>query len=183
LQHRIVSVVPERMVAIEQAFLAKDFAKFGELTMKDSNSFHAVCMDTYPPIFYMNDISRMIVRIVHAYNAWAGEIRAAYTFDAGPNAVLYTLEQYAVEIGALMLHYFPGSGDVDNYINKADFAQQVATYKLDPELLAATDKTGRTPTAGEVKMMYYTQSGPGPQVLGPEQANLDPNTGLNTYTP
>jgi diphosphomevalonate decarboxylase len=185
LQHRIQNVVPERMEGIQTAFLAKDFESFGALTMKDSNQFHAVCMDTYPPIFYMNDISSMVVRIVHAYNAWKGQIRVAYTFDAGPNAVLYTLEQYAVEIGALMLHYFPAkAGDeVDEYISKLDYAKEVAQYKLDPTLLVATDRTGRTPRAGDVKMMYYTRSGSGPLVLGTEEANLDPETGLNTYVP
>lgn len=188
LQHRIASVVPERMVAIEEAYLAKDFAKFGALTMKDSNSFHAVCMDTYPPIFYMNDVSRMVVRIVHAYNAWASELRAAYTFDAGPNAVLYTLEQHAVELGALMLHYFPNGEDVamEQYINQSEYAKQIQAFQLDPSLLAATDKTGRTTPApaGDVKMMYYTKSGPGPRVLDNAQyGNLDPVTGLNTYTP
>jgi diphosphomevalonate decarboxylase len=185
LQHRIHNVVPERMEAIERAFLAKDFESFGALTMKDSNQFHAVCMDTYPPIFYMNDVSRMVVRIVHAYNAWVGEIRVAYTFDAGPNAVLYTLDQHAVEIGALMLHYFPATaGDaVTEYISKSDYAKEVAQYKLDPTLLSATDKTGRTPREGDVKKMYYTRSGPGPHVLGTEESNLDPKTGLNTYAP
>ena len=52
-------------------------------------------------------------------------------FDAGPNAVLNTLEEYAVEIGALMRHYFP-SDDAANYINNTDYAQQVANYTLDP---------------------------------------------------
>lgn len=181
LQHRIHSVVPQRMKEIEKAFEAKDFESFGQLTMKDSNSFHSVCMDTYPPIFYMNDISRMIVRIVHAYNAWAGEIRAAYTFDAGPNAVLYTLEQYSMEIGALMLHYFPATGD--KYVNNSAYAKEIADYKLSPELLTATDKTGRTPASGDVKMFYFTKSGPGPQTLSIEDSNLDPTTGLNTYQP
>ena len=51
LQLRISKVVPERMEAIEKAFLAKDFGAFGELTMKDSNSFHSVCADSYPPFF------------------------------------------------------------------------------------------------------------------------------------
>lgn len=181
LQHRIKEVVPQRMKEIEAAFLSKDFGAFGELTMRDSNQFHSVCMDTYPPIFYMNDISRMAVRIVHAYNAWAGETRAAYTFDAGPNAVLYTLDKYAVEVGALMLHYFPACSE--NYINNPDFAKEIASFSLDPELLAATDKTGRTPTAGDVKMFYYTKSGPGPQILSLEESNLDPKTGLNIYQP
>jgi hypothetical protein len=61
----------------------KDFAKFGDLTMKDSNSFHATCLDTSPPIFYMNESSKRIVNLVHAYNDLTGGINAAYTFDAG----------------------------------------------------------------------------------------------------
>ena len=181
LQHRIKEVVPQRMKAIEEAFLKKDFGAFGELTMKDSNQFHSVCMDTYPPIFYMNDISRMVVRIVHAYNLWAGEIRAAYTFDAGPNAVLYTLDKYVVEVGALMLHYFPSTGK--DYISNPDFAKQIEEFKLNPDLLIATDKTGRTPVAGDVKMFYHTKSGPGPLTLSQEESNLDPKTGLNIYKP
>ena len=182
LQHRIASVVPERMNDISKAFLQKDFESFGTLTMKDSNSFHAVCMDTFPPIFYMNDVSRMIVRIVHAYNAWAGQIRAAYTFDAGPNAVLYTLEPYVVEVGALMLHYFPACKE--EYVNNPDYYQTIKDYSLNPELLAATDKTGRTtPTSGDVQMFYYTKSGPGPQILGSQDSNLDPQTGWNIYQP
>ena len=63
--------------------------------MQDSNQFHAVCLDTYPPIFYMNDTSKAIIRLVHALNAFNGSICAAYTFDAGPNAVIYTLEKFA----------------------------------------------------------------------------------------
>lgn len=181
LKHRIKDVVPKRMAEIEEAFLKKNFEVFGKLTMADSNQFHAVCQDTYPPIFYMNDVSRSIVRIVHAYNAWAKEIRAAYTFDAGPNAVLYTLDKYAVEIGALMMHYYPAVGT--KYINNPQFAKDVAAYKLDKSLLEATDKTGRTPCAGDVKMVFYTKSGPGPKKLGFEDANLDPKTGLNRYKP
>jgi diphosphomevalonate decarboxylase len=181
LQYRATHVVPERMTAIEKAFLNKDFEAFGKLTMADSNQFHATCLDTYPPIFYINDISRSVIQIVHAYNAWAGEVRAAYTFDAGPNAVLYTLDKYAVEVGALMLHYYPETGP--DYMSNPEFAKEIASYRLDPTLLEATGKTGRTPKAGDVKMMYFTKSGPGPQRLSELEANIDPKTGLNTYKP
>ena len=181
LQYRAAEVVPKRMEEIEKAFLDKDFDAFGKLTMADSNQFHATCLDTYPPIFYMNDISRSVIQIIHAYNTWAGQVRAAYTFDAGPNAVLYTLDQYAVEVGALMLHYYPATGN--DYVSNPEFAKEIAAYKLDPTLLEATDKTGRTPHAGDVKMMYFTKSGPGPQRLSQDEANLDPKTGLNTYKP
>lgn len=132
----------------------------------------------------MNDVSRSIVRIVHAYNKWAGETRVAYTYDAGPNAVLYTLEKYVVEVGALMAHYFPSptGAAVDGYFNDSTFANNVTAFTLNPELLVATDKTGRAPNAGDVKKIYHTKAGPGPQVLSNEKdGNLDLKTGLNTY--
>nr|AYV97160.1 mevalonate disphosphate decarboxylase [Haslea ostrearia] len=181
LKHRAANVVSKRMEAIEKAFLAKDFESFGQLTMADSNQFHATCLDTYPPIFYMNDVSKSIIRILHAYNAWAGELRSAYTYDAGPNAVIFTLDKYVVEVGALMLHYYPEFGE--NYISNPEFGTKIKEFKLDEGLLEATKKTGRTPVAGQVKMMYYTKSGPGPQLLTDQILNLDPKTGLNTYKP
>ncbi|CAM9264385.1 unnamed protein product, partial [Sphacelaria rigidula] len=55
-------VVEPRLEEIEKAYLTKDFPTFGRITMQDSNQFHATCLDTYPPIFYMNDISR--------YDSW-----------------------------------------------------------------------------------------------------------------
>jgi diphosphomevalonate decarboxylase len=93
LQHRAAAVVQPRLEAIEAAYLARDFETFGRITMQDSNQFHAVCLDTYPPIFYMNDVSKAVIRVVHVVNAYFGCVKAAYTFDAGPNAVIYTLEK------------------------------------------------------------------------------------------
>jgi diphosphomevalonate decarboxylase len=93
LQHRAAHIVPARLQEIEAAYRNKDFETFGRITMQDSNQFHAVCMDTYPPIFYMNDVSKSIIKLVHVFNEYFGEIRAAYTFDAGPNAVIYTLDK------------------------------------------------------------------------------------------
>lgn len=37
--------------------------------MKDSNQFHAVALDTYPPAVYMNDVSHAIVDLIHCFNA------------------------------------------------------------------------------------------------------------------
>jgi diphosphomevalonate decarboxylase len=182
LPHRAKHVVPQRMDRIIQAWKEKDFATFGEITMQDSNQFHAVCLDTYPPIFYMNDVSRAIIRIVTCYNAYHKEVRAAYTFDAGPNAVIYCLEKDAIEIGALMLHFYP-SPDAAGvaYIPHADFAAQIQGVTLDAALLEAC--RGCVPGApGDVRKVYYTQAGPGPQVRT-DVCNLDPVSGLNTYVP
>jgi len=94
-KERVTAVVPKHMQSMEKAIRERDFDLFAEVTMRDSNSFHATCADTYPPIFYMNDVSRAAIRAVEAINAAAGRAVAAYTFDAGPNAVIYYLEKDA----------------------------------------------------------------------------------------
>ena len=163
LGYRAEHVVPSRMKDIEQAIQQKDFESFGKLTMMDSNQFHATCLDTYPPIFYMNDVSKSVVAMVHSYNDWAGEIRAAYTFDAGPNAVLYTKEQYQVELLALVLKYYPETGS--DYVNNAELRKKATEFNLDASLVDEVEKRCRVRDAGDVKMVYCTKGGPGPQTL------------------
>lgn len=183
LKHRAETVVPQRMEAMEKAWVEKNFEGFGRLCMQDSNQFHATCLDTYPPIFYMNDISRSIIRLITVYNQWKGSICAAYTFDAGPNAVIYLLEEHVAEVGALLLYYFPSTYEtIAEFVHDSSgtVVANMAAYKLDPSLLTACDKTGRQPTIGDVKKMYLTRAGPGPQVV-PNESNLDQTTGLNTY--
>lgn len=96
---RAKETVPERMTAIETAIQKKDFPAFAEITMRDSNGFHATCLDSWPPIFYMNDVSRAAVRLVHEINSLAGRTVCAYTFDAGPNAVIYYLDEDSEIVG------------------------------------------------------------------------------------
>ncbi len=96
-------VVPARMRAMEQAIRARDFTAFARLTMQDSNGFHAVCLDSWPPIAYLTDVSRAAVRLVEDINrssqdasgggGGGSSLIAAYTFDAGPNAVVYYLDE------------------------------------------------------------------------------------------
>lgn len=178
LAHRSSQIVPDRMAQIELAFLAKDFEAFGRITMMDSNQFHATCLDTYPPIFYMNDISKGIINLVHKYNDFYGEIRAAYTFDAGPNAVLYTLEKYQVEILAFMLKCFPSS-TADDFVSNKELAKQASECVLKLELLELV----QVAEDGDVKMIYCTESGPGPQRLDDDLCLIDLKTGLNKYSP
>ncbi|MEM4367131.1 MAG: diphosphomevalonate decarboxylase [Candidatus Anstonellales archaeon] len=78
----------------------KDFGLFAELTMKASNNLHSICLNTYPPISYLNETSWKIINMVHDINE--GEVKAAYTYDAGPNAVVFTLGKHEGEVkGAL----------------------------------------------------------------------------------
>ena len=98
---RAEHVVPAAMAAVEKAIAERDFDAFGRATMRESNSFHATCLDTEPPIFYMSDVSRAAVRAVEALNRGAGKVVAAYTFDAGPNAVIYHLQQHSNLVAGL----------------------------------------------------------------------------------
>lgn len=75
LKYRASDCVPSRVTQIRQAILDKNFPIFGELTMKESNQFHAVCLDTYPPCVYMNDVSHSVAALVHKYNDDAKTVR------------------------------------------------------------------------------------------------------------
>ena len=82
LTHRAEAVAEPRLLDLQKAFRQRNFERFGELTMRDSNSFHATCLDTFPPIFYLNEVSKRAITCVHAFNAAQKRTRAAYTFDA-----------------------------------------------------------------------------------------------------
>jgi diphosphomevalonate decarboxylase len=122
-----LQVVPERMVAMENAIVKEDFDRFAELTMMDSNQFHAVCHDTYPPIFYLNDVSKYIIKVVTRYNSrflkdtesGTKGYKACYTFDAGPNAVLYLPKENVSEILGLLNYVFPSTCDRKEYFGRA----------------------------------------------------------------
>ncbi len=84
------------------AIRRKDFRSLAYLTMRDSNAMHATMLDSWPPIIYMNDTSRAVVEAVHQYNEKAGSLRAAYTFDAGPNAHVITTRKEAGKIARML---------------------------------------------------------------------------------
>ena len=60
-----------------------------ERIMKHSDELHAICRSSYPPIEYLTNRSFEIMERIHRINKEYG-ILVAYTFDAGPNAVLFT---------------------------------------------------------------------------------------------
>ncbi len=94
---RAEEIVPEHMKLMEKAIQERDFQLFAEITMRDSNNFHAVCRDSWPPIDYMNDVSLAACKVVEGINA-DGKLLCAYTFDAGPNPVIYYLEDAAAKV-------------------------------------------------------------------------------------
>ncbi|CCL99644.1 uncharacterized protein FIBRA_01664 [Fibroporia radiculosa] len=174
LQHRIVSVVPERMAAISAAIHARDFNTFARITMQDSNQFHAVALDTDPPIFYMNDVSRAIIALIVEYNRVAvergGSLKAAYTFDAGPNAVIYAPEENLKEIVELIVRYFP---QADTF--KDPFGLFGAAGVRGKVVEGFNEAVAKPFGVGAVKGLIHTRVGDGPRVLGVEEALLGPN--------
>lgn len=176
LAHRASEVVQPRLEELEKAYLAKDFETFGQLTMKDSNQFHAICQDTYPPIFYMNDVSKSIIRLCTIINTHYDKVVAAYTFDAGPNAVIYCLDEHSPMIMAAMAKYFPAPGPTGDYCNnKTEFdrVNAEAAELLPAELQEALSKCGRVPAANDVKYMFLTKVGGGPIEQTVEGSVLD----------
>lgn len=107
LQYRATKIVQERLETIKNAIIERDFEKFAEITMKESNEFHAICLDTFPPIFYLNETSRHIISICHLINQYIGQTKVAYTFDAGPNACIYLLKDFVPTFIGIINHFFP----------------------------------------------------------------------------
>lgn len=110
----------KRVADMSDAIRHRDFDKFAELTMRDSNQMHALCLDTFPPIVYMNSVSHEIVSTVNAFNCTCGQgpppgkegrkYRAAYTFDAGPNATLFCEKDSLGDLLSVLVQKFGPSG-------------------------------------------------------------------------
>lgn len=164
---RAADHVPRRMADMERAVRQRDFAAFAELTMRDSNSFHACCADTYPPIYYMTDVSRAAVRLVEAVNArWAGELGlvAAYTFDAGPNCVVYYLAENEARVAGFFKELLRGraagwDGERGVAVAVADEAKEMLAGDEALQVTAETVRSG-------VSRVILTEVGEGPVVVG-----------------
>ncbi|KAF2898458.1 hypothetical protein ILUMI_07716 [Ignelater luminosus] len=159
LKYRVEKIVPERTDQMVKAIKTKDFETFAKLTMQDSNQFHSTCLDTYPPIHYMNDTSHAICDLVHAYNNIKGCNKVAYTFDAGPNACLYMLEQDVPEFFTLIMNVFPSDLDSVEYVKGMPLKVSV----LSEQLKELADNYRHN--TGALKYIIHTCVGDGPQVL------------------
>ena len=142
---RVEKVVPRHMAQMRAAIAERDFASFAEVTMRDSNSFHATCADTYPPIFYMNDTSRLACRLVEAINAAEKETIVAYTFDAGPNAVLYYEAKNKARLFKYLYRACEGvDGFGEAFASSGVGIDEVVGEQQLPESLASAVKAGIT---------------------------------------
>jgi len=87
-----IEMLPYIIEKTKKAILEKDHRTLFEIAMKESNNLHAVLLDTWPPIIYLKDLSKNVIEEILKFNQ--DGIKAAYTFDAGPNPVIFTLKKY-----------------------------------------------------------------------------------------
>jgi diphosphomevalonate decarboxylase len=143
LPARLKIVEEERIPGMKSAVRDRDFDRFARLTMADSNQFHSICLDTYPPIFYLKEVSAKIIHLVHAFNDMMiaegkGHV-LAYTFDAGPNAVLYVKREYVSRVLKYIRNFFPETpvrerkgDDLVRRSEAEDVTHFVENIKLEP---------------------------------------------------
>lgn len=165
LKYRAEYSVPIRTDTIVKAIEERDFQTFADITIRDSNQFHAICQDTYPPCVYMNPTSHSVSSLVHQINDFFGEKVACYTFDAGPNACIFLLEKY-VGLVASLLQTLYSDGGADFF--RGDPIELECRKELSNALDLSTLK-------GELKYVIHTHPGEGPEVLTEVDALLDKN--------
>lgn len=161
IKHRVKLVEETRIKVIEDALNDKNFEKFGEIIMRDSNNFHAVCMDTYPPIFYLNESSKEIIQLVHIFNQTG--VKVAYSFDAGPNVFLFTLDDYLSQFVSLLKQiYF-------SYVSSDDFIEQKFISKAKNMVLINTTpiekyEKFKTDENNRIKYILHSKVGHDPRI-------------------
>lgn len=94
--------VEKRLRVVRKAIAGHDFEGMAQTIMQESDSMHAAMLDSWPPITYLNGTSLEIMRKVVELNQSYGRPVAAYTFDAGPNAHIYTTAKHESEVRKIL---------------------------------------------------------------------------------
>ena len=94
LKLRLENELPQKHISqVKESLIQKDFHKFAEVVMRESNQLHAICLDTLPAIFYMNNTSKLIVNTIRDLNTEYQQNIAAYSIDAGFHVFVFTLKE------------------------------------------------------------------------------------------
>ncbi|KAG6490606.1 hypothetical protein ZIOFF_051913 [Zingiber officinale] len=158
LQYRAQTVVPHRVQKMEEAIRSRDFASFA-----------------------------MIISLVERWNKAEGIPQVAYTFDAGPNAVL--ISQNRNTAGLLLrqlLFCFPPPPDSelssyvigDKSILGEAGVQSMNDIKALPPPFLNKDGSPCQKIAGEISYFICTNLGSGPKLLDQNQSLISPSSGL-----
>ncbi len=72
----------------------RDYNNVWEIVIRASDGLHSIMLNSYPKIVYMNDVSHSIADSILELNSKFKENIAAYSFDAGPNPLIFTTDKY-----------------------------------------------------------------------------------------
>lgn len=127
----------------------------------------------------MNDVSRAIIALIVEYNRLSVEAgtgyKAAYTYDAGPNAVIYALEDNIKEIAQLVLSYFPQRPNEFKDVLGL-FGKDSADINTQAKVPAGfNEAVAKRFDVGAVKGLIHTRVGDGPRKLSDSESLLGPN--------
>ena len=93
MKYRLSEGMAEKNIArVKQSLQDFDFPALASVIMQECRTLHAICLETDPPLFYMNDISRAIISEVVKINK-DGPPKVAYSLDAGCHVFLFSLEE------------------------------------------------------------------------------------------
>jgi diphosphomevalonate decarboxylase len=97
------SATEETVTAIRN----RDFSALSELACGQARALHALCLTTSPPLLYL--LPESVTLLTRLAVDLAG-FQWLYTFDAGPNPILVTLQKWEVEIREALSVYVPEEG-------------------------------------------------------------------------
>jgi diphosphomevalonate decarboxylase len=168
MKDRIETIVPARMEEISKAVTERDFEKFAEITMIDSDDLQQVCATTIPKVQYATEDSYAMIRLIHAFNKAKGKRVLAYTFDAGANCFMFTLKENIAEVIAVLLHHFP-TADESLCFNDTSL---VAAYKAVEVAENCKNLLGDYPKK-PFELLLHSPVGNGPQSLDAAESLID----------
>lgn len=157
LKTRSENIVPARLDEAKLAIKEKKFHDLTNIIMQESNQLHAICLDTLPPILYLNDVSKTIMKLVHQVNDYFGVNKLCYTFDAGPNAFIIVEEDNVPLVYNLIKTYFPPANK-DSFLHGLEISEEETSQNL-------IEFIRMEPTPGAIDYVIHTKVGSGPQVL------------------
>lgn len=96
LQPCRVQSAPQRLEQCRQAILRRDFEQLAQVVELDSNLMHSVMMTSYPPLFYWQPETLVIMEEVRQWRCQG--IPVCYTIDAGPNVHVLSPGDHAEQV-------------------------------------------------------------------------------------